>query len=59
MTKNIIDKLRKYYSLPDDISDEEVEGKCYNSFGHRVIELNMAVENFKNEIAKAFGNVKL
>jgi len=50
MTKEVIKRLREYYKLGDDMSDEEVIKYCKGSLGEATINLNIAVER----LTKAF-----
>ena len=47
MDKYLINFCRKYYDLPDHISDEEVDLICSGSFGADIGRLELAKKEFK------------
>ena len=51
MNKKTIDGIRKYYELPESVSDEQIETDLKDSFGAAAVTMNMATADFK----KAFG----
>jgi len=52
MEKEIINKLRLYYDLPESITDKEIESDLHGSLGHASIKLNAAVLELKSQLIK-------
>ena len=51
MEKRLIDGIREYYNLPDDVTDEQIKKDLKGSFGEACVNLGHAKEDLK----KAFG----
>ena len=53
MDKHLINFCRRYYDLPDHISDEEIDPVCSGLFGADIGRLELAKKEFKT----AFVNI--
>lgn len=51
MNKKIIDRIRQYYQLPNEITDKQIAKDLKGSFGESIMLLNAAKEN----LIKAYG----
>lgn len=51
MNKKIIDGVRQYYQLPNEVTDKQIAKNLKGSFGESIVILNIAKEN----LIKAFG----
>ncbi len=55
-SQELIDRIRDEMNLSkDEISDDKLWKNCKNSFMCEKINLRMTLNDFKNEIVKAFG----
>jgi len=54
MEHRLIDAIRKYYTLPDSITDQEISEKCANTYGAGLCKLSIAMEDFKTSMRSAF-----
>lgn len=45
MNKKIIDGIRQYYQLPNEITDKQIAKDLKGSFGESIMLLNVAKEN--------------
>jgi hypothetical protein len=50
MEKQHIDKIRKYYNLPEEISDKEISDNLTGSIGDLCVKLDAAIEKVKKGI---------
>lgn len=50
MDKKVIDKVRSYYELPSDVTDEQIAKDLKGSLGEAIAKINFA----NQELKKAF-----
>ncbi len=53
MNKKIIDGIRQYYQLPNEVTDKQIAENLKDSFGAVAVNLDIAKKN----LMKAFGEV--
>lgn len=53
MKKDIIDRIRNYYSLPKEVSDEQIAHDLKDSFGAAIVNLNIATEKLQKALIDA------
>lgn len=56
MDKRTIDCCRRYYQLPDDVTDEQVAKECEGNLGHQRCNLALAVQDIKAAIYDSLPN---
>lgn len=54
MNKELIDMVRDYYSLPPEVSDEEIIEKLSDSFGAAVCRCKIANREMMEALRKTF-----
>ena len=52
MNKQEIDWIRKYYDLPDRVTDENIVSDFVGSLGEAFAKLHFAFQDFKAELAE-------
>jgi len=57
MDKKIIDGVRVYYQLPEDVTDEQISHDLKGSLGEAAVNLSVATEDIKKAFGESMPNV--